>query len=204
MPDSEVRGQESRVRGVAERYLCYLLPTTYYLLIKAAPAWGGPAGGEESGAPLVLLLLAMISFPALALVLWALAPAPLIAICKAIARGRGRCLVMGLLAAAVGLSLTSVLGQYKGAGEIIAALILGLLALSGLTGLTAVTGLLGKGVLEQAGRSGSRALAVGVGAVLMVVAGLFPIVGQVLLVYFVLVGTGGALHALVRSGRQEK
>jgi hypothetical protein len=181
-----------------------LLPAVYGLLIAAAPAWAGPAEAQEPDGPLFVLLFGIVSFPALALVLWALATAPLSAICDAMARGRGRCLVTGTLAAAVGLVLLSVLGQSKGLGELVAALVMGLLALGALTGLVAVTALLGQEVMGLTGRDGSRALSVVAGAVLLIAAGLFPLVGQVLLIYFVLVGTGGAIHALVGAGRRRK
>lgn len=175
------------------------------VLQPAAPAWG-QASSDPRG-PLTLLLLlpvALVSFTALELVLWVLAPTPLSATCRQIARGRGRCLLVGVVAAGVALALMSGLGKEKGAGERAAALVPGLLALGALTGLTAVISLLGHGVVELAGRSGSRALSVVIGSVLLGCAVLFPLIGQVLGIYFVLVGLGGALLALMRPGAPGK
>jgi len=80
----------------------------------------------------------------------ALAPAPLIAACRAIERGRGRCLLLGLSAAAVTLALLSVLGQHPAAARFVAPVLLGIVALGSLTGLTAVTALLGQGAIDLA------------------------------------------------------
>ena len=141
---------------------------------------------------------------ALEIVLWVLAPAPLIAACRAIERGRGRCLLLGLSAAAVTLALLSVLGQHPAAARFVAPVLLGIVALGSLTGLTAVTALLGQGAIDLAGRSGSRALAIGVGSLLFGFVVLFPMVGQVLGTYFVLVGLGGAITALTHSRQPKK
>jgi hypothetical protein len=147
---------------------------------------------------------ALISFAALVLLLWMLAPGPLTATGRAVERGRGRALVIGLLVAAAGLASISALGERGGIAGLTGALLLGLLALGALTGLTAVAALLGKGALAMADRKASRAVTVGLGALLLALAGLFPVVGWVLLLYFVLIGLGGAVQALTDSLRRKK
>jgi hypothetical protein len=173
-------------------------------LMAAIPVWGKSAGHEPSGGGpglLLLLALALATFAPLQLVLWVLAPGPLSAIGRAIERGRGLSLLTGLVASATSVMLCSALGRIKGAGELLAALLLGLLLLGVLMGVTAVTALLGQSVSEMAGRSVSRAAVVLIGAVLMGCVVLFPVVGQVLGLYFALVGLGGALLALIRTSR---
>src|SRR5207248_6539695 len=128
-------------------------------------------------------------------VLWVLAPGPLSATCGAVLRGRGRCLLTGLGATVIALVLVSISSRY-GAGPA-AAMILGVTLLGALIGLTAVTSLLGHGAIELAGRTGSRALSVVVGSVLLLLASAVPFVGWVLGIYFLLVGLGGVLQALV-------
>jgi hypothetical protein len=169
-------------------------------LAVTGPAWAGPAAGEEpgqGGVILTLVLLGLASFVALELVLWVMAPGPLLATCRAIERGRGRCFLVGFVGGGLLLALVAALGQYKGGGELAGALILGLMFLGALIGLSAVAALLGRSVLEMGGLPKNRALVVLLGAALMGLVGLFPLVGQVLVIYFVLVGFGGALWALV-------
>ena len=199
MPDC--RGGRIGVSGAA------LVCTAGALMVTAAPAWAQPAQPQDPRGALVLLLLLPLAigvFTALEIVLWVLAPAPLIAACRAIERGRGRCLLLGLSAAAVTLALLSVLGQHPAAARFVAPVLLGIVALGCLTGITAVTALLGQGAIDLAGRRGSRALAVGVGSLLFGFVVLFPIVGQVLGAYFVLVGLGGAITALTHSRQPKK
>jgi hypothetical protein len=176
-------------------------------LTAAIPVWGRSAGQDESGGGAGLLLLlpvALASFVALQLVLWVLAPGPLAATCRSIERGRGLSLLTGLVATATAMTLASALGRIKGAGELVAALLLGLLLLGVLIGLTAVTALLGQSVSEMAGHPVSRAAVVLIGAVLMGLVVLFPVIGQVMGLYFALVGLGGALLALTRPSRSGK
>lgn len=171
-------------------------------LTLAAPAGAAPGQGDDPGQGGVLLALVLVglaSSVALNLVLWVLAPGPLLATCRAVERGRGRCLLVGFVGGGLLLALVAALSQYKGLGELAGALLLGLLGLGGLIGLTAVAALLGRSVMEMSGRSGNRALVVALGAVLQGLVMLFPIVGQVLGVYFLLVGFGGAVWALVGS-----
>ena len=172
-------------------------------LMAAVPVWGKSAGHEQSGGvpwPF-LIALALVSFVPLQLVLWVLAPGPLNATCRSIERGRGLSLLTGLVAIVTSVSLASALGQIKGAGELTAALLLGLLLLGVLVGVTAMTALMGQSVSEMAGRTFSRAAVVLIGAVVMGLVVLFPVVGQVLGLYFALVGLGGALLALMRASR---
>jgi hypothetical protein len=153
---------------------------------------------------LLLLPVGLVSFVALELVLWVLLSGPLLATGRAIARSRGLCLLTGCLAAVTVLVLASLLGQHKGVGETTGALLLGVAAMAVLTGLTAVTALLGRGALEMAGIAGSRAAEVLIGSALLGLMALFPVVGQVLAVYFALVGLGGALLALLRGAGSGK
>jgi hypothetical protein len=174
------------------------------LSLGSAPAWAGPRALEDPRAAGLLLLwlpLVLACFTSLELVLWVLAPTPLAATCRAIARGRGRCLPTGAIMALLGALLISALGKLGGVGGPLAALLLGLLALGALTGVTAVTSLLGQGVVDLAGRAGSRATTVVLGTVVLVLAVLVPFVGWALGVYFLLIGLGGALHALAGAGR---
>jgi len=113
-------------------------------------------------------------------------------------------LLVGLGIAAVTRVLLSVLGQHPAVGKTAGPLLLGIVALGCLTGVTAVTALLGQGAMDLAGRSGSRALAVVVGSLLLAFVVLFPIVGQVLALYFLLVGLGGAIGALATSRQGKK
>jgi hypothetical protein len=146
----------------------------------------------------------LLSFVALELVLWMLAPGPLSATGRTIERGRGRCLLIGLLVATAGVTSISALGERGGIAGLAGALILGLLALGALTGMTAAAALLGKGALAMAEQKASRAVTVGLGAMMLALAGLFPLIGWVLFLYFVLVGLGGAVLALLGSmGRQK-
>jgi hypothetical protein len=177
------------------------------LLVTAAPAWAQPAKSQNPSGPFLILLLlplAILVFTALEIVLWVLAPAPLIATCRALERGRGRCLLLGLGVAAVTLALLSVLGQYQAVGKTVGPLLLGIVALGCLTGITAVTALLGRGALDLTGWTGSRALSVIAGSLLLGFVVLFPIVGQVLGAYFLLVGLGGAVGALATSRHGKK
>lgn len=178
--------------------------TLAFLLLGPTPAWAGPRALEDPRAVGTLLLwlpLVLGCFAALELVLWVLAPAPLSATCRAIARGRGRCLPTGAITGLIGVLLVSTLGKLGGVGGPVAALLLGLLALGALTGITAVTALLGQGVVDLAGRSGSRATTVVLGTVVLVLSVLVPFVGWALGIYFLLIGLGGAFHALAGAGR---
>jgi hypothetical protein len=164
------------------------------------PAWAGPAErGEpgQGGVVLALVVVGLASFVALELVLWVMAPGPLTATCRVIEQGRGRCFLVGFVGGGLLLALVAALGQYKGVGELVGALVLGLMGLGALIGVTAMAALLGRSVMEMAGRTGSRALVVGLGAALLGLVALFPLVGQVLGIYFVLVGFGGAVWAVV-------
>jgi hypothetical protein len=177
------------------------------LLVTATPTWAQPAKSQNPNGPFLLLLLlplAIVVFTALEIVLWVLAPAPLLATCRALERGRGRCLLTGLGVAAATLLLLTVLGQHPAVGKTAGPLLLGIVALGCLTGMTAVTSLLGRGALDLAGRTGSQALSVVVGSLLLGFVILFPIVGQVLGAYFLLVGLGGAIGALAESRREKK
>jgi hypothetical protein len=174
------------------------------MLMGCTPAWAGPRALEDPRAGLLLLLwlpLVLGCLTALELVLWILAPRPLAATCRAIARGRGRCLPAGALVGLFGVLLVSVLRKTGGVGGPIAALLLGLLALGALTGVTAVIALLGQGAVDLAGRPGSRATTVVLGTVLLVLTVLVPFVGWALGIYFLLIGLGGAIHALAGAGR---
>jgi hypothetical protein len=169
------------------------------------PAWGRTADGARQGdgpGALILLPLLLVSFVALELVLWMLAPAPLQATCQKIERGRGLCLLTGVVATLVNVLLCAALGKYKGAGELIGALLMGTLLLGALVGTTAVTALLGQGILDMAEKQCSRAGVLLAGSLLFESVILFPVVGQVLGVYFVLVGLGGALLALMRPSHE--
>jgi hypothetical protein len=179
------------------------------LLCEAAAGAAAEGRPDDPGVFLLLLVLpvAVLCFSAVELILWVLAPGPLAATGRTIAHSRGRCLVTGLVTAVASLLLIIVLREYRGVGEIVAALILGVVALLGVTGITAVTALLGQGALELADRAGSRALAVAVGSALLGFSVVVPIVGWTLCAYFVLVGMGGVLQALAplglgRSGAQ--
>jgi hypothetical protein len=178
--------------------------TTIALLVTPTPAWAQPAKSQNPSAPFLILLLlplALLVFTALQIVLWVLAPAPLSATCHTLERGRGRCLMIGLGAAIATLVLLSVLGQHPAVGKTVGPLLLGIVALGCLTGISAVAALLGRGALDLAGRTGSQALSVTAGSLLLGFVVLFPIVGQVLGVYFLLVGLGGAIGALAESRR---
>ena len=173
----------------------------------AGPAWGAPADRLADAIRGLSLAVAgpgiLVSFVALELVLWLLAPAPLGAICRAIARGRGRCLAVGIAAAAAGFLLLAALGERGQPAATLGAVAAGLIALGVLAGVTAVSALLGHAVVEMAtGGTGSQALAVAVGAALLVAACIFPIVGWVLFVYFLLVGLGGFLVAMMGGGKE--
>ena len=173
----------------------------------AGPAWGAAAKPQNPLAPLILLAwlpAALVLFTALELVLWVLVPTPLLATGRVIERGRGRCLLIGLMAAGVMLALLSLSNQYPAVGKTLVPLVLGVIALGSLTGITAVTALLGQGALDLADRTGSRALAVMLGSLLFGLVILVPFVGQVLGLYFLLVGLGGALQALTRSEERHK
>jgi hypothetical protein len=111
---------------------------------------------------------------------------------------------MGGIAGVGGWFLVSALRHSSGVGELIRALLLGLLLLGSLTGITAITALLGQGALELAERRGSRALAVGLGSVLLGLLVLIPFVGWILGAYFLLIGLGGTVEALVWSRRRQK
>lgn len=174
------------------------------LLLTATPVWAGPKDLADPRTVLVLLLwlpLVLGCLTALELVLWVLAPKPLAATCRAISRGRGRCLPAGVIAGLLGVLLVSTLGKMGGVGGPLAALLLGFLALGALTGVTAVTALLGQGVVDLAGRAGNRATTVVLGTVVLVLAVVVPFVGWALGIYFLLIGLGGALHALAGAGR---
>jgi hypothetical protein len=184
-----------------------LLRTAIALLVTPTPAWAQPAKSQNPSAPFLILLLlplALLVFTALQIVLWVLAPAPLSATCHTLERGRGRCLLIGLGAAIATLVLLSVLGQHPAVGKTVGPLLLGIVALGCLTGTSALTALLGRGALDLAGRTGSQALSVTAGSLLLGFVVLFPIVGQVLGVYFLLVGLGGAIGALAESRRTKK
>jgi hypothetical protein len=173
------------------------------LLIATGPAGAAARALQEPRVPALLLLwlpIVLACFTALELVLWVLAPAPLSTTCRAIARGRARCLPTGVVAALVGGALSAFLGKLGGVGGPLAALLLGMITLAALTGVTAVTALLGQGVLELAGRGSNRAMSVALGTVILVLTVLVPFVGWALGIYFLLIGLGGALHALARLG----
>ncbi len=183
-----------------------LVLTVLALFITVSQAGAQPAKPENPAGPLTLLLLipmALVSFTALEVVLWVLAAAPLAVVSQTIARRRGLCFLAGAVTALLVLALLTVLGNHKGAGGLLAALILGLTALGALVGLTAVTALLGEGALDLAGKTGSRALAVLLGSLLFGLVILFPLIGQVLGLYLLLVGLGGAVLALARAGRTD-
>lgn len=171
-------------------------------LLAASPAWAAAARPPDPLGMLTLLLLvplALAAFTALELMLWVLTPGPLAATCGAIERGRGRCLVTGLGAIVLTVALLSLFNQHPGTGKGAGPLLVGIDALGCLAGVTSVVALLGQAVLDLAGRSGSRALAVIAGSLLLGFAILFPVVGQVLGIYLLLVGLGGAIRALARS-----
>jgi hypothetical protein len=177
------------------------------LIASAAPAWGEP--GERlaeaiKGLSLVLVGPGIVlSFVSLQVVLWLLAPAPLAATSRAIARGWGRCLVAGIIAAVVGFLLLAALGDRGPVASALGAVVVGAIALGVLAGVTAVASLLGQAAVEMAtGAAGSQAVGVAVGAVLVVAASVFPIVGWVLFIYFLLVGLGGFLVAMAGGGKE--
>jgi hypothetical protein len=172
------------------------------VLLAAGPAWGAAARKQDPTGPLVLLAwlpVILLVFVALEVVLWVLVPGPLVVTARFIDRGRGRCLLFGVLTAMITLALLALSSRYPAVGQTLVPIVLGLVALGSLTGITAVTALLGQGVLDLAERSGSRAVSVVVGSLLFGLVLLFPIVGLVLGLYFWLVGLGGALQALTRS-----
>jgi hypothetical protein len=180
-----------------------------FSLLAAAPAAADPA--EELAEAIQGLSLALLgpailaSFVALEIVLWLLAPEPLTATGRVIARGRGRCLLVGVIAVVVAALLLGALGEKPQPAPSLAALLLGLLALGTLAGLTALAALLGRAAIEKAtGRPGSQTLAVSVGAVLLAASSVFPVVGWVLFLYFLLVGLGGFLLAASGALRREK
>lgn len=177
------------------------------LLGRVAPAWGEPGDRlAEAIQGLSLVLVGpgiVLSFVSLQVVLWLLAPAPLAAISRAIARGRGRCLIAGVAVAVIGFLLIAALGEGGSTAPAVAAVILGALALGALAGMTAVASLLGQAAVEMAtGTGASPAVGVAVGAALLVAASVFPIVGWVLFLYFLLVGLGGFLVALAGGGKE--
>lgn len=174
------------------------------LVTNAVPAWGVPADRlAEAIQGLSLALIApgiLASFVALEIVLWLLAPGPLTATSRAIARGRGRCLLVGVGTGLAAFLLVAALGEK---GQFLAPVVIGLAGLGMLAGLSAVAALLGQAAVEAAtGREGSQALAVAVGAALLFVASIFPIVGWVLFVYFLLVGLGGFVLAVLGRGKE--
>ncbi len=188
--------------GWRKRMIGLLIGPAGLWLFAATPAWAKTERPPDPLGALTLLLLLPLAVGvliALELVLWVLAPAPLLATSGAIERGRGRCLVTGLGAAVVTVVLLSLLNRYPAVGKTAGPLLVGIAALGCLTGVTAVVALVGRGALDLAGLSGSRALAVIVGSVLFGLVILFPIAGQVLGLYFLLVGLGGAIRALARS-----
>jgi hypothetical protein len=101
------------------------------------------------------------------------------------------------------------------------ALILGVVALGGVSGLCAGIALLGQGLIESYRSSvfGGRAsvldaaqngdirapmpLAVMLGSLVMGFAVPFPVVGWALGIYFLLIGLGGAIQALIRAGSSQ-
>jgi hypothetical protein len=171
-------------------------------LLAAAPVSAKQQGQPDPLGALALLLmvpLALGVFTALELVLWVLAAAPLAATCRAIERGRGRCLLTGLGAAAVILALLALFSRFPAVGKSAAPLLVGITGLGCLTGVSAVASLVGQGALDLGGWNGSRGLSVLLGAPLLGLMVLFPIVGQVLGVYLLLVGLGGAVQALART-----
>lgn len=178
-----------------------------FALLVAAPVAAEPVKQQQPGGPwvpLLVVVLCLCSFVALEIVLWVLAPEPLTATCRAISRGRGRCLLTGLFLVALAALLVYLLGHWKGAGEALGALALGIVALGLLIGLTAIGALLGQGVVAMSGRSGHRAWEVLIGSILLGLAVLFPILGQVLGIYFALVGLGGVVMALAATGGTRK
>jgi hypothetical protein len=146
----------------------------------------------------------VLSFVALEVVLWLLAPTPLEAICRTVARGRGRCLLVGMATLAVAFLLLGLLSKRGPLADLTGALVVGLLALGLLTGMTAVAGLLGQTVVQKAtGQSGNPVATVAIGAAVLAAAGVFPVVGWVLFAYFLLVGLGGFLLSLM-GGRDKE
>lgn len=184
------------------------VPLALGLILMSVPAVAQPPARVQDprGALLLILLipLALVVFVALELVLWVLAPGPLSATCRALERARGRCLLLGLAAAAVTLFLMSAIGQHPPLGKNAGPLLLGIVALGCLTGITAMSAMLGRGALDLAGHEGSRALAVLAGSTLLGLVILFPVVGQVLAAYFLVVGLGGALSALLFPTHKSK
>lgn len=187
-------------RGAASCLLAALLAST-------SPAFAAAARTQNPLGPLIALAwlpAALLIFVALELVLWVLLPAPLLAVGRVIQRGRGRCLLIGALTLAIAVALLSASSRFPAIGQPLAPVLLGAVALASLTGLTAVTALLGQGALDLAERPGSRAVAVAAGSVLFGLVVLFPVVGQVLGLYFLLIGLGGALLALAGSSGRGK
>jgi hypothetical protein len=185
-----------------QRLVMILIGSSAALLTVTTAVFGQGQKAHDPGPGPVLLLLPVLlcSLTALQLVLWVLAPVPLGAVCRTIARGRARCLVTGALTAGICLSLISALGTHRGAGQMACALILGVVALGGLSGISAVIALLGQGIMELGGRTVSRTLAVVVGSLAFGFAVPFPVVGWALGIYFLLIGLGGAIQALLRAG----
>jgi hypothetical protein len=194
-----------------KRQPCHLgtacVPLLLTLLGAGSPARGATSRQPDRLGPLILLAwlpAALLVFVALEVVLWVLVPGPLLATGRAIERGRGRCLLIGLLTAGVTLALLALSSRFLAVGQTLIPIVLGIVALGSLTGVTAITALLGQGALELAERSGSRAAAVAAGSLLFGLMLLFPIAGQVLALYFWLVGLGGALQALAGSSARGK
>jgi hypothetical protein len=183
------------------------LPLLLAFLEAVSPAWAAAPRQPDRLGPLILLAwlpAALLIFVALEVVLWVLVPGPLLATGRVIERGRGRCLLIGLLTAGITLALLALSSRFPAVGQTLIPIVLGIVALGSLTGLTAITALLGQGALDLAEWSGSRASAVVAGSLLFGLMLLFPIVGQVLALYFWLVGLGGALQALAGASARGK
>src|SRR5262245_9921674 len=78
------------------------------ILLAPSAAWAEPRR-EEDGAgllgALLLVIVGLCSYAALLLVLWILAPGPLLATARLIERRRSRCLAVGLATVLLGLGL---------------------------------------------------------------------------------------------------
>ena len=98
------------------------------VLLTTGPAWGATAGKQDPTGPLILLAwlpVILLVFVALEVVLWVLVPGPLLATARVIDRGRGRCLLFGLLTAAVTLAMLSLSGRYPAVGQTLVPIVLG-------------------------------------------------------------------------------
>ncbi len=107
-----------------------------------------------------------------------------------------RCVVLGLVDVLGSILLVILVSRLLGGvGRLLAVVLLltavGLL----LVGLPGLLSALGERVLVLADRAGSRALATGVGAVVLCAAGLFPWVGQAVLFLALLAAIGAAAMA---------